>query len=216
MGAVEEQQQFDPRWFRQVLGRYPTGVAVITAIGPDDKPVGLAVGTFTSISLDPPLVGFLPAPSSTSWPKIREAGVFCVNILAHEQEPICRVFASKAPDKFASVPWRPAASGAPILDGVVAWIDCDLDAVHPAGDHDIVVGRVRDMQPLEHNLPLVFFEGGYGRFQPLSRAAADADLFDVLRFVDPARQEMERVAAELGVECVAGAIVGDEIVHVAG
>jgi DNA-binding IclR family transcriptional regulator len=165
--------------------------------------------------LDPALVAFLPDHSSTSWPKIRQAGRFCVNILAAGQEPVCRAFASKAPDKFAGLRWRPGNSGAPVLDGVVAWIECELEAVYPAGDHDIAIGRVSDLQLGEPTLPLVFFEGGYGRFEPMSRASADADLFDVLRFVDPGRAEMERLAQDLGVECVAGALVGDEIVHVA-
>jgi flavin reductase (DIM6/NTAB) family NADH-FMN oxidoreductase RutF len=205
----------NPRWFRRVLGTYPTGVCVITAIHPDGSPVGMAVGSFTSVSLDPPLVGFLPDHASTSWPKIRAAGRFCVNILGADQEPVCRAFAAKAADKFAGLGWRAGPAGSPILDGAMAWIDCTLEAVHPAGDHDIVIGRVSEMGLGNPSLPLVFFEGGYGRFEPLSRAAADADLFDVLRYVDPARPAMERIARDLSVECVAGAIVGDEIVHVA-
>jgi flavin reductase (DIM6/NTAB) family NADH-FMN oxidoreductase RutF len=215
MTAPDSMTAVNPRWFRQVLGTYPTGVCVITAIHPDGAPVGMAVGSFTSVSLDPPLVGFLPDHASTSWPKIRAAGRFCVNILGADQEPVCRAFAAKAPDKFAGLGWRPGPTGSPILDGAVAWIDCDLDTVHPAGDHDIVIGRVSELGLGNPSLPLVFFEGGYGRFEPLSRAAADADLFDVLRYVDPGRPEMERIARELSVECVAGAIVGDEIVHVA-
>ena len=110
----------DPGWFRQVLGQYPTGVSVVTAVAADGTPAALTVGSFTSVSLDPPLVAFLPAKQSTSWPKIQAAGRFCVNILAAGQEPLCRVFAAKAVDKFAGVGWRPAPSGAPVLDGVVA------------------------------------------------------------------------------------------------
>ncbi|MEU1598942.1 flavin reductase [Streptomyces sp. NPDC005708] len=215
MTTTDSTTAVDPRWFRQVLGTYPTGVCVISAIHPDGAPVGMAVGSFTSVSLDPPLVAFLPDHSSTSWPKIRAAGRFCVNILGADQEHVCRAFASKAPNKFAGLGWRPGPSGLPVLDGVVAWIECDLDAVHTAGDHDIVIGRVTQMSLGNPTMPLVFFEGGYGRFEPSSRAAADADLFDVLRNVDPGRPEMERIAREMSVECVAGAIVGDEIVHVA-
>lgn len=215
MTAPDSRPAVTPRWFRQVLGTYPTGVCVITAIHPDDTPVGMAVGSFTSVSLDPPLVGFLPDHASTSWPKIRAAGRFCVNILSADQEPVCRAFAAKGPDKFVGLGWRPGPTGSPILDDAVAWIDCTLDAVHPAGDHDIVIGRVSELGLGNPSLPLVFFEGGYGRFEPMSRAAADADLFDVLRYVDPGRPEMERLARELSLECVAGAVVGDEIVHVA-
>src|SRR3712207_5252978 len=119
----------DSRWFREVLGQYPTGVCALTAMGSDGRPAGLTVGSFTSVSLDPPLVGFLPDKRSTTWPKIRAAGHFCINVLSADQESVCRAFATKGGDKFADLTWRSAGSGAPILDGVVAWIDCDLDAV---------------------------------------------------------------------------------------
>ena len=162
----------DPQHFRRVLGHFPTGVAGITSIGPDGAPVGMAVGSFTSVSLDPPLVAFLPDKKSTTFPKIRDAGFFCANVLGADQEHICRAFASKAPDKFVDVGWRPADSGAPILDRAVAWIDCDIEEVHEAGDHFIVIGRVRELEVPEVGLPLLFFQGGYGRFAPLSLAAA--------------------------------------------
>jgi flavin reductase (DIM6/NTAB) family NADH-FMN oxidoreductase RutF len=162
----------DPRWFRRVLGHFPTGVVVVTGLDPDGAPVGLAVGSFTSASLDPPLVAFFPDHSSSSWPRIAPTGRFCVNILGHDQEAVSRVFAMRGGDKFATLSWRAAPSGAPILDGVVAWIDCELEAVHPAGDHDVVLGRVRTLDIERTDVdssrqPLVFFQGGYGRFTPL-------------------------------------------------
>lgn len=152
----------DSSRFRQVLGHFPTGVTVITAgSGPDDR-VGLAVGSFFSVSLEPALVGFCAGQTSSSWPKIRDLGRFCINVLAAEQEETCRVFASKAADKFEGVGHRPAPfSGAPLLDGVLAWIDCELDTVHAAGDHDIVIGRVHDLAVTHEGHPLVFFRGGY-------------------------------------------------------
>ena len=206
----------DPQHFRRVLGHFPTGVAGITSIGPDGAPVGMAVGSFTSVSLDPPLVAFLPDKKSTTFPKIRDAGFFCANVLGADQEHICRAFASKAPDKFVDVSWRPADSGAPILDRAVAWIDCDIEEVHEAGDHFIVIGRVRELEVPEVGLPLLFFQGGYGRFAPLSLAAApEPDLIEKLRLVDIARPEMERLGAELGVECLATALIGDEMVILA-
>ena len=157
---------FDATRFRQVLGHFPTGVTVVTA-ATADGPVGLAVGSFTSVSLDPPLVAFCPGRHSTSWPKIRDAGAFCVNILAADQEDTCAVFAGKSEDKFAGLRWREAtASGAPILDGVVAWIDCRIDAVHEAGDHWIVVGEVLGLDVAREAPPMVFCLGGYGRFEP--------------------------------------------------
>src|ERR1700722_6991549 len=136
--AMTSPTAFDFKQFRQVLGHYPTGVAVVTAVDGDGQPTGMAVGSFTSVSLDPPLVAFLPDRSSTSFPRIRSASSFCVNVLSAEQEHICRAFAAKGQDKFRGLSWRPAASGAPILDGVVAWIDCEFEAIYETGDHYIV------------------------------------------------------------------------------
>ncbi|HEX4866724.1 MAG TPA: flavin reductase family protein [Acidimicrobiales bacterium] len=154
---------FDSARYRQVLGHFPTGVTVITASG-DPHPVGMAVGSFSSVSLDPPLVAFFAGRSSSTWPKIEAAGAFCVNILAEDQEGVCRRFASKDEDKFSGLGWTPAGTGAPLLDGVLAWIDCDIDSVVDAGDHVCVMGKVRDLGVGHDGAPLVFFRGGYGRF----------------------------------------------------
>ncbi len=154
---------FDSAKYRQVLGHFPTGVTVITA-ALDGAPVGMAVGSFASVSLEPPLVAFFAGLGSSSWPKIQAAGSFCVNILAEDQEGVCRRFASKEEDKFAGLGWSPAGSGSPLLDGVVAWIDCEIESVTDAGDHVCVMGRVRDLSVGHDGAPLLFFRGGYGRF----------------------------------------------------
>jgi len=154
---------FDAARYRQVLGHFPTGVTVIAAAG-ESAPVGMAVGSFASVSLDPPLVAFFAGRTSTSWPKIEATGSFCVNILGEHQEDVCRRFASKEDDKFAGLGWTRAASGSPLLDGVIAWIDCNIDSVLDAGDHVCVLGRVRDLGIGHDGSPLVFFRGGYGRF----------------------------------------------------
>jgi len=161
----ESSTPFDSARFRQVLGHFPTGVTVITAVL-DREPIGLAVGSFASLSLEPPLVLFCAAQASSSWPKIREAGRFCVNVLAEDQEDICRTFASKGIDKFSGIGWKHSLAGSPILDGVLAWIDCDLADVIAQGDHDIVVGAVRDLHVAHEGGPLLFFRGGYGRLVP--------------------------------------------------
>jgi flavin reductase (DIM6/NTAB) family NADH-FMN oxidoreductase RutF len=155
--------EVDPRAYREVLGHFPTGVTVVTAatVG---GPVGLSIASFTSVSLEPPLVGFLPARTSRSWPRIRAVGRFCVNVLAADQEALARLFAAPHDERFDGVAWRPAPySGAPLLDGAVAWVDCAIEAVVPAGDHHFVLGRVHDLG-LENAAadPLVFFRGGYG------------------------------------------------------
>jgi 3-hydroxy-9,10-secoandrosta-1,3,5(10)-triene-9,17-dione monooxygenase reductase component len=147
---------------REVLGHVPTSVVVITAPG-DPQPAGLAIGSFTSVSLDPPLVGFFVGNSSSTWPSIEAAGRFCVNVLGEHQESVCRVFATKGADRFAEVGWQPAPSGAPVLDEAVAWIDCRIAQVVPAGDHQLVLGRVLDLGARPETRPLVFHRGGYRR-----------------------------------------------------
>ena len=208
-------QLIDPKHFRRVLGHFPTGVAVITGLDAEGKPGGLAIGSFSSVSLDPPLVAFMPDKNSSTWPKIRDRGHFCVNILGADQETVCRTFAVSGGDKFAELAWRPAGSGAPVLDGVLAWIDCDLEVIHDAGDHFIVIGRVRELDVSGNTFPLVFFQGGYGRFSSLSLAAWESDLALQMRSADLARPYMELLAEELEVECVASAIVGADLVLLA-
>ena len=157
----------DSALFRRVLGHYPTGVCVVTAVEADGAQVGMVVGSFTSVSLDPPLVAFFPDRKSSSWPRIQQAGRFCVNILGSEQLDLCRRFAASGGDKFAGVSHRISGNGSPVLDDVVAWIDCDLDAVHEAGDHFIVLGRVRELDVARPERPLLFFQGAYGEFKLL-------------------------------------------------
>jgi len=165
---MSEAGTFDSGTFRRVLGHYPTGVCVVTAVEDSQAPTGMVVGSFTSVSLDPPLVAFFPAKNSQSWPRIEKAGKFCVNILASDQKPLCQQFSVKGgDDKFAGVTHRVSANGSPILDGVVAWIDCQLEAVHEAGDHYIVLGRVIALEVETPGKPLLFFQGGYGEFAHL-------------------------------------------------
>jgi flavin reductase (DIM6/NTAB) family NADH-FMN oxidoreductase RutF len=154
----------DQQSYRRILGHFLSGVAIVTGMS-DSDPVGLAVNSFTAVSLDPPLVAFFPATKSTSWPRIRPGGRFCVNILGHDQEDVCRRFAMSGADKFAGLSWTAAPSGSPLLDGCLAWIDCSLDSEHPAGDHTLALGRVLALGTqgnVEH--PLAFYRGVYGRF----------------------------------------------------
>lgn len=158
-------QPIDSALYREVCGYYATGVTIVTA-APDGKPVGLAANSFTSVSLDPPLVLFCPGRQSSSWPRIAEAGVFCVNVLAEDQEHVSRVFAGRGEDKFAGIGWRASGTGSPMLHDALAWIDCEVQSVHEAGDHWIVVGAVKEMEVGRRGLPLLFYRGGYGRYEP--------------------------------------------------
>ena len=153
--------------FRRVLGHYPTGVTVVTAACPGG-PEGITIGSFTSVSLDPPLVSFCPGHDSDSWIRMRDVGSFCVNVLGDDQADVSTTFASKVDDRFDGLRTRVEATGSPVINGCLAWIDCRLHAVHTAGDHDIVVGEVvalgtADGADDSTSGPLVFLKGGYGR-----------------------------------------------------
>ena len=210
----ETPQAFDATTFRKVLGHFPTGVVVVTSRDAAE-PVAMVIGSFTSVSLAPPLVAFLPAKSSTSFPAIRESGEFCVNVLADDQEQLVRAVTAKT--------WKDGGTGGvllpgpgvPKLNGAVAWIDCAIQDVIDAGDHYIVVGRVRDLAVAHDSLPLLFFQGGYGRFAPLSFVTSEPSPVGQLRLVDIARPWMERVADRTGRECLATALMRDELVIVA-
>jgi 3-hydroxy-9,10-secoandrosta-1,3,5(10)-triene-9,17-dione monooxygenase reductase component len=142
------------------LGHFPTGVCVVAAFE-GEAPVGMAIGSFFSVSLDPPLVGFCVGTSSSTWPRLRAAGKFCVSVLADDQEEVSRRFASKEADKFAGLAWDTSPLGSPRLGGALAWIDCELSSVLDGGDHDIVLGGVHDLAVAKDGHPLIFFRGGY-------------------------------------------------------
>ncbi len=162
---------FDSKHFRNVLGHFPTGVTIISGMNGDD-PVGLTIGSFTSVSLDPPLVGFLPQTNSASWATMAESGFFCVNVLSRGQAELCWKFARSENEasRFDGVDWSPGVTGAPILDGVVASIECSVESVHEMGDHLFVIGRVVALQahsdpvgtPIE---PMLFLRGSVGGFE---------------------------------------------------
>jgi 3-hydroxy-9,10-secoandrosta-1,3,5(10)-triene-9,17-dione monooxygenase reductase component len=145
---------------RRVLGHFASGVTIVTGQD-EDGPVGFACQSFTSVSLDPPLVLFCPAHTSSTWPRIRRAGAFTVNMLAEDQTDLCMRFATSGADKFAGLDWQETPWG-PALDGVLATVHCDIEQVHPAGDHDVVIGRVRALDARRDVGPLIFFRGQFG------------------------------------------------------
>ena len=161
----DERAPVEQAEFRRVLGSFASGVTVVTAPGaPGAEPAGFACQSFSSLSLDPPLIAFMVGRTSTTWPRIAQAGVFCVNVLSAEQGELCRAFAVRGADKFAGVAHDPApASGSPRLAGTLAWIDCTIHAVHTGGDHLIVVGRVDALGPGDGDgePPLLFHKGRF-------------------------------------------------------
>ena len=153
-----------PAVMREVLGHFVSGIVVVTAATPTG-PIGFTCQSFASLSLDPPLVSFAAARTSSTWPRIREADTFCVNVLAADHQELSIGFARSANagvDKFAGVPWNPSPSGAPVLDGVSAWIDCTLWNEYDGGDHTIAVGHVLDLGADPTRLPLLYYRGRYG------------------------------------------------------
>ncbi len=152
----------DQRTFKEVVGHFGTGVTIITAMGPDG-PLGFTCQSFASLSLQPPLITFSPSRASNSWPRIRAAGRFTVNILSAGNEPLSNQFARSGGDKFAGVEWTDGPNGSPRLPGTLASIDCDLHAEYDGGDHTIVVGAVRDLEVHHSGEPLLFYRGRYLR-----------------------------------------------------
>ena len=206
----------DSSRFRETLGQFPTGVVLVTAFGHDGGPVGMIVGSFASVSLDPPLVAFFPARGSARYSRLRSSNRFCVNVLAADQEDLCRRFAISGDTAFDGVSWWPSRSGTPVVEGSVAWIDCSVESVREVGDHYMVVGRVQEMEIVNPVAPLVFFQGGYGRFASRSLVAASVpELIPAVRMAELARPHLEDAAERLHAQCSAIAPVGHELVFVA-
>ncbi len=153
----------DSSTMRTVLGHFATGIILVTAID-DGEPVGMACNSFTSVSLDPPLVLFCAAKSSSTWPRIERAGAWAANIVGEDGEQMCRAFAERGADRFSGVGYSKGLSGAPLIDDALGYVDCRTEAVHEAGDHVVVVGRVLGLGYAPEGMPLLFYRGGYGRY----------------------------------------------------
>jgi flavin reductase (DIM6/NTAB) family NADH-FMN oxidoreductase RutF len=150
----------DSKTFREALGRFATGVSVVTAPAANGGAVGVTISSFTSLSLEPPLVLFCIGRASTSHRTLVASPVFGVNILSADQERLSEVFAGAADDKFDGLAVSAGLNGVPLLAGCLANLECCLIAVHPGGDHDIVVGQVEAVH-LGEGEPLLRFRGGY-------------------------------------------------------
>ena len=157
----------NPRAFRDTLGRFPTGVTVITTVDATGKWHGVTIGSFASLSLQPPLVCFSLDKTANCHPAFMACDKFAVNVLAEDQRDISGMFASKDPERpWDAVPTRSGNGGVPLIEGSCACIECELEATYPGGDHDIIVGRVVGLEPAVAGRPLVFFGGGYHRIEP--------------------------------------------------
>ncbi|MEU8848980.1 flavin reductase family protein [Streptomyces sp. NPDC048564] len=159
----------DTEAFRRVLGHFCTGIVVVAALGPDG-PHGLTCQSFASLSLAPPLVLFSPARTSTSWPRIREIGSFCISVLAEGDQQLSTQMARSGTDKFAGVEWNTTPLGAPRLSGAVAWLDCTLHAEYDGGDHTIAVAAVHHLAAQPRLRPLLYYQGRYAALNSLHHA----------------------------------------------
>jgi flavin reductase (DIM6/NTAB) family NADH-FMN oxidoreductase RutF len=163
-------QTFTSNDFRSTVGAFATGVTVVTTRG-EEHAYGMTANAFSSVSLDPPLILVCVISGSEGADHITRNGVFAVNILSAEQEPLSRYFASrdrpKGRDAFREVAHRIGASGSPILDAAAASLDCRLHAEHEAGDHQIFIGEVVELDILEGHRPLVFHGGKYSLLEAL-------------------------------------------------
>ena len=160
-GGADGAAAIDATHYRRVLGHFPSGVTVVASVDAEG-PVGFACQAFSALSLDPPLVLFSVGHTSTTWPRIRDTGRFCVNFLAADHEELCRAFAVSGGDKFDGVEWHRSELGSPILSGAHGWVDCTIEATYPGGDHTIVVGRVHGLDADAESSPLIFHKGAFG------------------------------------------------------
>ncbi|MEU6375769.1 flavin reductase family protein [Streptomyces sp. NPDC046909] len=152
----------EPKALRKVFSHYPTGVSIVTGLGGDGQPVGLVVGTFSSVSLDPPLVTFYPMKTSRAFAEIRDHGAFVVNVVGSREDYYCQAFSREPERRFDGIDWTPGHSGAPVLANSAAWIDCAIERVEEVGDHYWVLGRVVALDIGTSTTPLVFVKGAFG------------------------------------------------------
>jgi flavin reductase (DIM6/NTAB) family NADH-FMN oxidoreductase RutF len=156
------ESSLEPLRLRRVFSSFPTGVTVVAALI-DGVPAGLAANSFVSVSLDPPMVSICTAHTSTTWPVLRRAARLGISVLSARQEHIGRQLSARGIDRFAALDWRTSRDGAVLLAGASAWLDCSIEREIPAGDHDIVLLRVHDLDADPDAAPLVFHGSRYRR-----------------------------------------------------
>ncbi len=157
--------QADRRAYREALGRFGTGVTVITCATPDG-PLGITANSFASVSLDPPLVLWSPAKSSSRYPFFMAAERFAIHVMGRDQFDTCNGFARDG-DAFDRIDWTTSAGGVPLITGSLSCLECTTTATHDGGDHSIIVARVTRVTTRAGE-PLLFFGGAYGTFDPAS------------------------------------------------
>lgn len=211
--ALAQQPKEKSAWWRAVLGEYPTGVTAITSADAEGEPVGMVVGTFTAVSENPPLIGFLPANDSRSFAEIERNGTFCANVLGYEHEELCRRFVSRAEDRFASTRWETSELGNPRLADAVAWFEGRIVDVARAGDHSFVVAEVTGLGVGDGSagMPLLFLKGGYGSFTVPSLNFDVPGFSGQLRAAEQVRHIVQELAEETATECLLTTVADDSV-----
>ncbi|MGO1543311.1 MAG: flavin reductase [Gulosibacter sp.] len=205
-------------WWRAVLGEYPTGVCIISSVDPETKqPIGMIVGTFSAVSEDPPVVGFMPATGSYTAKRIIESGRFCVSVLAAGHEALSRSFAKNHETRFTEGEWTATDGGILRLEDAVSWFEADISNVVPLGDHTLVLGDVRDFGVGNGNagLPLLFLKGGYGSFSVPTLEFNPQGLGANVRTVNQIRASVEALAETLDVTCYVATVAKDSVMVLA-
>ncbi|WP_375388697.1 flavin reductase family protein [uncultured Amnibacterium sp.] len=207
---------FKSDWWRAVLGEYPTGVTLISADDAAGDPVGMIVGSFTAVSQNPPLIGFFPDATSTTFPLVSAAGRFSASVLGASHEAFCRAFVAKAPDRFDRADFIHSENGMRRLRDAVAWFDAEIESQRTYGDHDFVVARVTDfgVGDADAGLPLLFRRGGYGAFAVPSDEFDAESLARQLRIADAASDIVGGLAEATGTDVVVSTLVRDSVVVV--
>lgn len=204
-------ETFDPKVFREVMGHYPTGVAVVTGRTSEGEVLALVVGTFSSVSLDPPLVSFMPMKKSRTFQKLRNCDSLCINILGGDQQAEMLAIAQRWENKLDGIEWYPSPAGDPILRNSISWIDTTISDIVEAGDHWIVLCAVNDLQVTNPVAPLLFFQGGYGSFagsEQVSRMSHE--ILPAIHAAHNAAEELRGLAHSIGCEVTVFAAISDD------
>ncbi|GGF11410.1 flavin reductase family protein [Williamsia phyllosphaerae] len=201
----------DAQLFREVMGHYPTGVVIVTGTTASGDILAMVVGSFNSVSLDPPLVSFMPMKTSRTYAAMQECSSLCINILGSDQEELVLTIAQRWENKLDGIDWHESPSGDPVLARSVAWVDVAIENTVEAGDHWIVLCAIRQLAVTNPVSPLIFFQGGYGSFVCTSlMARMDHDTLPAITVAHGAREALEALAAEIGCEVTVFTTVSEE------
>lgn len=206
----------DPRTFRDVLGNYPTGVVVVTAKDLTDDPVAMVVGTFSSVSMDPALISFMPRKESKTFERLRETDHFTISVLAYDQVDLCSMLAKGDPKAFTNFTWGTSAGGNPTVDGALATIECRFNDILDAGDHHIVIGEVLELTAHRNAAPLIFFQGAYGGFAAPVNTVNSIFLAEAVATASRSADNLAKLARWLRAEVSVLARIGQDFYTVAG